>query len=109
MFASARIPTIALTVVVALAHTTAPAMAQAPDDKDHGVPLTAPPIESSTPYDEPAPTAQSTGSIGVALLASLLGPLGLALGGATTAAAASDYVPNSHPFAPSVGQDRPIH
>jgi hypothetical protein len=108
MFASARIPTIALAVLFAFAFATAPAMARASDDEAQGLPLTPPPVESSTPHDEGAPTAQPSGSIGFAMLAALLGPLGLALGGVTTAAAVSDYAPNAHPLVSPVGPDRPI-
>lgn len=134
MFASARIPTIALTVLVEFAFTTVPAIAQAPDDQVHGLPLTPPPVESSTlndapapfaqgpddqihglplapppvesstPNNEPAPTAQPSASIGFGLSAALFGPLGLALGGVAAAAATSEYVPPSHPLAPPVGQ-----
>ena len=111
MFASARVRTIVLAGSVASALTTAPAMAQAPADQDLGVPLTPPPLESPNPGDENPPSAQSPGSAGVALLTALVGPLGLALGGTTTAAAASTGAvptftptPRLHPSAPSVGR-----
>jgi hypothetical protein len=109
MFASARRATIALMVLVAFVFTTARATAQAPDDQDGELPRTPPPVELSTAHDEPASAAQPSGSLGFALVAALLGPIGLALGGVTAASATSGFAPNSHPLSPPVGPDRPIH
>jgi hypothetical protein len=106
MFASARLPTIALMVSIAFAFETAPAMAQAPDDQDHGLPQTPPPVESSTTQDESA--APPSGSVGFALFGVIFGPLGVALGGASAAAAGLDFGARTHSVGSPVGQDRPI-
>ena len=104
MFASAQARVMALAVSVAYAFATAPALAQSQPQEDDELPLTPPPLESANPNYEATPSAQPSGSTGLALTAALFGPLGVALGGISVAAASGDLSSSStfHPLAPGV-------
>jgi hypothetical protein len=110
MFASAQARVMALAISVAYAFATAPALAQSQPHEEHeetGLPRTPPPLESSNPNYEATPSAQPSGSTGLALMAALFGPLGFALGGLSAAAASGDVSSSStfDPLAPG-GQQR---
>ena len=103
MFGSTQIRTMALAVSLSAASTTALARAQPPAHEDVGLPTTPPPLESSGPLDEDATTPQPSESAGVAVFVGLLGPLGLALGGVSTAVGVTSIeAPRLHPLAPAV-------
>jgi hypothetical protein len=110
MLTSVQVRGIALAVAVASASTPAPARAQAPprEHEDEGLPTKAPDFENWDARNETAHEAQPKGSAGVALFLALFGPVGLALGGLSVAAAADNViVPFStggpHPSSPAGG------
>lgn len=102
MFASAQARVMALAISVAYAFATAPALAQSQPHEETELPSTPPPLESSNPNYEATPSAQPSGSTGLALMAALFGPLGFALGGLSVAAVSGDISSSStfHPLAP---------
>jgi hypothetical protein len=93
---------------LACALTAAPAWGQPPAHEDVGLPTTAPPVAHVEQVGETTAAGKPSESSGVAVFA-LLGPLGLALGGLTTAASFSSLqaprlqpAPRLHPLAPVV-------
>jgi hypothetical protein len=97
----------AVAVSVAAALTTAPARGQAPEQHAVGLPTTAPPVEHTEAVDESGAAVQASSSPGLATVAALLAPLGLALGGLSTAASLNSIAaPRRHPLASAVVQSR---
>ena len=93
MHSSARVRLITLALAATAALTTAPASAQPQShDDDFALPLTPPTPESSNPRYEGTPTARPRVPAGFALLVLFGGPVGIALGGASAAAAPENIV-----------------
>jgi hypothetical protein len=107
MLATTGSKLVALAFTIPSTLAAVPAGAQARPQEPEGLPLTPPPLESAQPLYEGTPTGaqpsttEPTGSAGFALMGVLIGPLGFALGGLSSASTTGNV---AVPFSPTPRQ-----